>query len=193
MTYRNWLTGTLSASLVAVGLTVTTDAIADSGFYIGGSAGGATLEASAASDTPAIPEFPSSIDEDDTAFKVFAGYNFDLPLINLGVEAGYVDFGEPEIDVLGNELRINTTGLQLWGIAGIEVAVVDLFAKLGYINWDVEATLLGESASTDGSDLGYGVGVGFGLGPVRIRGEYELYDIDDFDLSMLSVGIEYRF
>ena len=91
---------------------------ADSGFYIGASAGGATLEADIGDS--GIPILPDSIDEDDTAFKVFAGYNFDLPSINLGVEAGYVDFGEPDIDTNVGELLFDPTGINLWGIAGIE-------------------------------------------------------------------------
>lgn len=175
------------------GLGIAAPAVADSGFYIGGSAGGATLESDFGSGTPPVPGLPASLDEDDTALKAFAGYRFDLPVIDLGVEAGYVDFGEPEIDVLGNELSINTTGFNLWGVATLDTGLLELFAKLGYIAWDVEASLLGASDSTDGSDLGYGLGVGFGLGPVRVRGEYELYDIDDFDLAMLSVGVEFRF
>ena len=107
---------------------------ADSGFYIGGSLGGATIEADFG-DT-GIPGFPQDIDEDDTAYKVFAGYKFDLPVLDLGIEAGYVDFGAPEIDVLTEEVELEPSGVNLWGIAGIEAGPVDLFAKVGYISWD---------------------------------------------------------
>lgn len=164
---------------------------ADSGFYVGGSVGGATLEADFG-DT-GIPGFPTDIDEDDTAFKVFAGYKFDLPVLDLGVEAGYVDFGAPEIDVLTEQVDIEPTGINLWGIAGIEAGPVDLFAKLGYISWDIEASVQGQSISDDGSDMGYGVGLSFGLGAVSVRGEYEVYDVEDADVSMLSLGIVYQF
>ena len=47
--------------------------------------------------------------------------------------------------------------------------------------------------SDDGSDLGYGLGLSFGLGPLEVRGEYELYDIEDADVSMISVGFTYLF
>ena len=166
-------------------------AMADSGFYVGGSVGGATLEASA-SDAD-LPGLPSSIDEDDTAFKVFAGYNFDLPVVDLAVEGGYVNFGQPEISTAFGDIEVETTGINLWGIAGIDAGPIDLFAKLGYISWDVEASLQGVSESDDGTDMGYGVGLGFGLAGVRIRGEYEVYDLDDADMSMLSVGISFQF
>ena len=180
----------LSLLLAAMALTPFA-ANADSGFYIGGSVGGATLEADFG-DT-GIPGFPEDIDEDDNAFKVFAGYKFDLPVIDLGIEAGYVDFGAPEIDVLAEEVELEPTGINLWGIAGIEAGPVDLFAKLGYISWDLEASVQGGSVSTDGSDLGYGVGLSFGLGSISVRGEYEVYDVEDADVSMLSLGVVYQF
>lgn len=166
-------------------------AFADSGGYIGAGIGGATLEANLG-DT-GIPGVPASLDEDDTAMKVFAGYTFDLPMIDLAVELGYVDFGAPEIDVLGEDLMLDTTGLNLWGIAAFEAGPVDLYAKVGYISWDVELELLTDSATVDGSDLGYGVGLSFGLAAIKVRGEYEVYDLDGADLSMLSVGLVYQF
>lgn len=164
---------------------------ADSGFYVGGSFGSGKIEADLG-DT-GLPGVPSSIDEDDTAYKAFVGYNFDLPSINLGVEAGYVDFGEPDVALNVGELQFDPTGINLWGIAGIEAGPVDIFGKLGYIAWDVDARALGESFSDSGSDIGYGLGIGFGVGPVQIRGEYEVYDIEDADVSMLSLGVVYRF
>lgn len=183
-----------AATLVLIGVAFTPlAATADSGFYIGGSLGGATLEAEFDPTDFPVPNLPSSIDEDDTAYKLFAGYRFDLPAIDLGVEAGYVNFGEPEVDILGEELVLDPTGINLWGIASLDAGVIDVFAKLGYIMWDVEAEILGESVSDDGSDIGYGVGLSFGLGPVDIRGEYELYDIEDADVSMLSLGIVFQF
>lgn len=184
-------TGTLKPRLAALALVfglAPFAAVADSGFYVGGGLGGATLEAD---DLDFIGL--TSLDEDDTAYKLFAGYNFDLPVVNLGVELGYVDFGKPEIDTNFGQIELDPTGVNLWGIAGVDAGPIDLFAKLGYITWDVEATGLGTSDSDDGSDMGYGVGLGFGLGGIKIRGEYEMYDIEDADLSMLSLSILYQF
>lgn len=183
----------LSAALAFAPLTAT----ADSGFYVGGSVGGATIEVDFG-DT-GIPDFPTEIDEDDTAYKLFAGYKFDLPGIDLGIEGGYVDFGKPDFGVevadVAVDVELDPTGFNLWGIAGIEAGPLDLFAKLGYIFWDLEASVPGTSVdeSDDGADIGYGLGVGFGLGPLQLRGEYEIYDIDDADLSMVSLGIAYQF
>ena len=51
----------------------------------------------------------------------------------------------------------------------------------------------GQSLSDDGSDMGYGLGLSFGLGSVSVRGEYEVYDVEDADVSMLSLGVVYQF
>jgi len=169
-----------------------TAAFAEGGFYIGGSVGAATLDADIG-DT-GIPSLPPSIDEDDTAFKVFAGYNFDLPVVDLGVEVSYADFGEPQIDIAGDPLLIGTTSLNLWGIAGLDLGPVNVFGKFGYVDYDAEAVYLDASDSDNGSGTGYGVGLRFGLGPVELRGEYEIYDLDDeADVEMLSVGIAFYF
>lgn len=164
---------------------------ADSGFYLGAGAGGATIEA----DLRGITSFglPSSIDEDDTAIKVFGGYIFDLPLLDIDIEAGYFDFGEPDVDVLGEALFFDTTGINVWGIASFDVAVFDVWGKLGFIAWDVDAKYLDARVRDDGYDLGYGVGVGFDIGPVMLRGELELYELDDADVSMRSLGVAYPF
>lgn len=183
----NWT----KALLALVACTLPLAAAADSGFYIGAGAGGATIEAELG-DT-GLPGLPSSIDEDDTATKFFAGYTFDLPAIDIAIEAGYVDFGEPDINFQAGELTVDTTGVNVWGIATLNAGLIDVYGKLGLIAWEVDAEILGQSASDDGTDLGYGVGAAFGLGPLEIRGEYELYDLDDTDVSMLSVGVLYRF
>jgi hypothetical protein len=181
---------TFSLAFIALAMgSLPLTAAADSGFYIGGAVGGATIESDVS-----IPEIPDGLDEDDTGFKVFAGYNFDLPVVDLGIEAGYVDFGKPEINTNFGDFDLDPTGINLWGIASIEAGPIDLYAKLGYLFWDLEVSGFGFSESLDdGSDLGYGAGLAFGLGSVKIRAEYEVYDLDEADLSMLSLGIVYQF
>lgn len=166
-------------------------AIADSNFYIGVGVGGASIEADIGD--VGIPALSTDIDEDDTAVKVFAGYDFDLPVLDLGLEVGYVDFGTPEVDILGDQLTLDTTGFNVWGIASIDVLVIDVYAKFGFIAWEVDAQFLDEGITEDGTDVGYGLGAAFELGPVELRGEFEVYDLDDADVSMLSLGLIYRF
>ena len=163
-------------------------ALADSGFYIGAAVGGATQDIELGG--------PPEIEEDDTAFKVFGGYKFDMSVVDLGIELAYVDFGEAEVDTAAGEFVFDPTGINLWGVAGFELGRVDLFAKLGVIAWDLETTTFAGKVSDDGTDLGFGLGAGFDIGKLQIRGEYELYDTSNADvtmLSMLSLGVVYPF
>ena len=163
-------------------------ALADSGFYIGAAAGGATQDIELGG--------PPEIEEDDAGFKVFGGYKFDMAIVDLGVELGYVDFGEAKINTSAGEFVFDPTGINLWGVAGFELGPVDLFAKFGVIAWDLETTTFAGKVSDDGTDYGFGLGAGFDFGKVQIRGEYELYDTSNVDvsmLSMLSLGVVYHF
>lgn len=166
---------------------------AGSGFYIGAGAGGATVESNLGDS--GLPNIPTDIDldEDDTATKFFVGYTFDLPFVDLAAELGYVNFGEPELDIAGDEFTQDTTGFNAWGIATLNAGLIDLYGKLGLIAWEAEQAFQGFDRDEDGTDVAYGIGAAFGLGPLEVRGEYEVYDLDDSDISMISVGLIYRF
>ena len=166
----------------------------ESGFYIGGSVGQATLE------LPAAPDF--DFNENDTAWKLLVGYNFDLGTFDLGVEAGYVNLGTPAIGDSTASIQFEPTGFNAFGLAGFELGPIDLFAKAGFIAWDVEVQISGSqvpapfqfSDTETGTDFGYGIGANWNFGKLGIRAEYEGYDIDDTDtVYMLSLGLIYRF
>lgn len=151
---------------------------ADSGFYIGGSAGDATVES-------------GPFDESDSAFKVIGGFNFGIiPLLDVAVEASYVDFGKPA----RNNSSIEVTGLDAFGLAGLSFGPFGLFAKAGMISWDADSSAGTVSSSDSGTDPAYGLGARFALGPISVRAEYELFDLkDEVDIELLSVGATYTF
>ena len=166
-----------------------TAAFAETGWYLGGSVGSATVDANISD--PDIPD-DLNFDESDFAWKVFGGWVWDPWVIDLGVEAGYVDFGKPSTSLV----EIDASALNLWGVAGFSIGPVGLFGKLGYIAWDADSSLLGTSISTsdDGSDVGYGIGAKFELWSLQFRAEYEIYDIEDTDdVSMFSLGVAWIF
>ncbi|MGH7944218.1 MAG: outer membrane beta-barrel protein [Opitutaceae bacterium] len=181
--------------IVAVACTVTIPVAtvnAESGLYAGGSLGSATIQAEVADPgSSSVFEF----DENDFAWKAFAGYNFDLVVIDLGIEGGYVDLGAPSGDFAGNSIDLDVTGLDVFGVAGIDLGPIGVFAKAGVISWDADATLNGiDEGSEDGNDPAYGVGARFALGTLEIRGEYEYFDLDTVeDVYMLSAGLVFRF
>ena len=178
------------AAALLVSFIVFAPAESEAGGYIGGSIGQSYIELDAG--TPAVPV---NFDEEDFGWKLMAGYNFDFAVITLGVEADYVDFGAPSGDVLGSQIEVDANGFAGFGTAGFDLGPVGVFAKLGVISWDASFSVDGfDAGSDDGTDPAYGVGVKFGLASVEIRGEYEIYDIEDSDdVAMLSVGLVWRF
>ena len=178
------------AAALLVSFIVFAPAESEAGGYIGGSIGQSYIELDAG--TPAVP---ANFDEEDFGWKLMAGYNFDFAVITLGVEADYVDFGAPSGNVLGSQIEVDTNGFAGFGTAGFDLGPVGVFAKFGVISWDASFSVDGfDAGSDDGTDPAYGVGVKFGLASVEIRGEYEIYDIEDSDdVAMLSVGLVWRF
>jgi hypothetical protein len=168
-------------------------AVAEAGFYAGGSLGSATIQADIpdAENIDEVLEF----DEDDLGWKAFGGYNFGLDFLALAIEAGYVDLGKPSGTFLDNELEVDVTGLDVFGLAGLQLGPIGVFAKAGVISWDIEATIDGiDAGDDDGTDPAYGVGARFNLGSLEIRGEYEMFDLDNVDdVYMLSAGLVWTF
>jgi hypothetical protein len=164
----------------------------ESGGYIGGSVGTATVEAYV--DDGQIPGVPP-FDEEETGWKIFAGYNFGItPIFDLGIEGSYVNFGNPSGTVQDIPVGIEVTGFDLFGVIGFDIGPVGVFGKVGYLYWDADALVADLSESFDGSDIAYGAGLRFNLGSLEIRGEYELFDIEDAeDVSMWSLGLAYHF
>ena len=156
---------------------------ADNGFYLGGSVGQANLKIDDLTNGISTADF----DADDTAFKLIAGMR---PLDWLGLEAAYVNFGEPEDTVLGQKLKADGDGISAFAVGFLATGPVDLFAKVGLISWDSK---ISGSFDDSGTDLAYGAGAQFRVLGLSIRAEYEKFEISDVDLDMISVGLTYTF
>jgi hypothetical protein len=96
---------------------------------------------------------------------------------------------------LGSSVGLDITGWDVFGLVGINLGPVGLFAKAGMISWDADATIDAiDAGSDDGTDPAYGIGARFTLGTLEIRGEYEYFDIDSAeDVYMLSAGLVFNF
>jgi opacity protein-like surface antigen len=152
------------------------------GPYIGGSLGWAVIDVSSG-----INDF----DDDDLGFKVFGGYNFGvIPLLDLAVEGSYANFGKASSSQIANQ-DVDITGWDLFGLAALNLGPVGLFGKVGQIWWDSDSNIA--QMDDSGNDMAYGLGLRFQIGSIAIRGEYEYFDLDDTDLSMLSAGVSWTF
>ena len=180
----------LGALLAVAALAASPAAVADSGPFIGASIGKANVSAELTD--PGLNNI--NFDEDDTTFKVYGGFAFDLPVVDFGVELGYFDLGSPSFDAGIAEASIDVSGIAAFALAGVNVGPVGLFLKGGYASWDADIQIDDIRGSEDGSDPAYGLGLRFTLGSAEIRGEYEVFDIDDADdVYMTTLGVVWRF
>ncbi|NND36586.1 MAG: outer membrane beta-barrel protein [Gammaproteobacteria bacterium] len=167
--------------LMIVGLLASGPAMAvKGGFYLGGSVGGATTE---------VSESGVTFDENDTAWKLFAGYHF---LQFFAVEAAYRDFGSPSTDIQGSDVKVSSTAFDVAGLGGIPLGPVYLFAKLGLAQWDADVTVDGTKISDDGTDIEVGIGLSVDVIKIQLRGEVEYLDAAD-GVFMYTVGAAWRF
>jgi len=162
---------------------------ADNGIYLGASLGQSKVEAG-----DSIPDLGNvEFDADATAYKVILGWR---PLDWLAVEGNYVDLGSGDDDVLGEKIESDIDGISLSAIGFLPVGPVDLFARVGVIDWSAElsAPTIDVRSKDDGTDLAYGVGAQFRLLGLSLRAEYERFEISDIDkVDLLSIGLTYTF
>jgi OOP family OmpA-OmpF porin len=158
----------------------------DNGIYLGASVGQSGVEVDESFEGENF-----SFDADSTGFKVIAGWRF---LDWLAVEGNYVDLGSGDDTIAGTKVEADIDGLSVSAVGFLPVGPVDLFARVGAINWDAKISALGESVSDDGTDLTYGVGAQFRVWSLSIRAEYEQFDVDAADtVDMISLGVTWTF
>lgn len=160
----------------------------DVGGYVGVSVGYVTTDALDELET--IPGV--SVDDSDTAFKVYAGYNYSA---NWGVEAFYADLGDLSATDGVDKFGLDAKSLGLALLAKLPVGEQsEVFVKLGYQRWDADVTLNGSVfAKGDDTDVMFGIGAAYAVDSVSIRAELERYVLDDADFDVLSVGVSYKF
>lgn len=158
----------------------------DSGLYIGGSIGQSSAEADFD-----LGESSFKVDDDDNGYKIFFGYNFGvLPLLDLGIEADYRDYGT----FGGNNVDTSVDSSELFGIVGLTLGPVGLFGKIGYSDTSLETGFDNFDINDSESATAYGLGAKINLGAFGIRAEYETLDLDVVDdLNMFSIGASYTF
>lgn len=147
----------------------------------------------------------SPFDDEDTGFKLFAGWR---PLDNFGIEASYADHGDVTVPtgivciaLIGvpcpAESRVQAKSTSLFAVGYLDLPMVDLFAKAGVSAWQAD----GESPSVptftfddSGSSFAWGVGAQARFGSLAARAEYERFPvIGDEQIGMISLSLSWTF
>lgn len=167
---------------------VTKPALADEGWYVGGSIGKGYVD--------------ENIDglqfkADGTAFRVFGGYSFND---HFAVEAGYLDLGtyRDTIDVAGTSVPVsaNADGFTFAAAATLPLSErLSALARVGFYFSDGQSTTAGITENDPSDENPFvGVGLGYSLSEyidVNLGADY--FDMDVAQPWMASVGVTVRF
>jgi opacity protein-like surface antigen len=161
----------------------------ESGLYVGAGFGQFNVGVDDVDDTD---EAISRIDDDDHAWKIFAGWRIN-PYVS--VELNYVDFGEnsgstgSSASGSSGNYSVDLAGFQPAVYGTIPLGPVELFGKVGYYFYDVDLSVNLDnihqdnfSADTSEEAFSYGAGIGATFFEhLNARLEYEKIDADFFD------------
>jgi len=164
----------LATAVTAATLTLSSGMAAAQGLYLGAGGGESKLK----EPSKALSSLSTSVDDKDSAWKAFLGYQFQQTPVAL--ELGYVDFGKftGSTPVLGVIDTWKAKGAYLDLVGGLPFNnQFSLFAKVGALRWRVEDTPLAGGASRhDGTDLTFGAGAQFDFNKnVGARIEWERF------------------
>jgi hypothetical protein len=173
----------LLAAVFAAGLAVLAGPVAAEGWYVGASSG--KVENRNWCDVS-----PAACDDKDSGWKIFAGNQLNR---FVGYEFGYTDLGQ----LTNTGITAEADGIVVSLVGMIPVGeMFSIAARVGAFRWnsDVNSTTPSLSRSRDGTNMTLGVGAKIPLGKrIDVRVEWERYDVDDDDYSLISAGIAFNF
>ena len=153
----------LAAMLGAAAMVVSAGAVAqqaDTGWYVGASLGNAEAG-----------------DEDDTAWRIAAGYRLSR---TFAAEVGYVNMG----DFGGGD---DVTSLELVGTAHFPMG--NQFSLYG-----LAGLAMLEAGDEDETELTFGVGAQYDFSRnMGVRLQWQRYNTDPDEIDVLSVGVVFKF
>jgi OOP family OmpA-OmpF porin len=183
--------GLLAAVSLLAPCIVAAQAQPGNGYYFGGSIGQMDVGGDC------VPGFACDTHK-DTSWKIFAGYTFNR---NFALELTYGDWGEISVSTSALGIPFNVTG-EIWSFGAAVLGMLPLggerFALLGklgvvYTEQKFTSSLPGvPGGAEDGNELHFGFGALFHITPaLAVRGEWER--LEDSEVDIMSVGIQYRF
>jgi opacity protein-like surface antigen len=204
----------ISILLLAFGATCASNrALAEDllGFYVGAAIGESHVRT--AQEIVGDTDYDYKFDEQHSAWKVIAGIR---PISPLGVEFGYIDFGNPRnaqtIFGFGGLTQADAKAWTLFGLAYLPLSVpfLDVYGKLGIARLRTTSTEVGPvpdcpagfvpcgppstfTTSDWSTNFAYGAGIQGQFGAVAIRAEYERISASGGNPDLVSLGATWTF
>ena len=156
-------------------------------FYIG-----AALNRSYVDEQIDLDGFDVRLDGDASGVRLALGYEFND---YFAAEIAHTDFGELNQSALGLSLSAEADAQELAVLGRLPLGErFTAFGRLGYAWWDAETAVEAAVADESGKDVSIGAGLEFSVGEtlsVALTGTR--YRIDELDVSVLGLGVRFRF
>jgi hypothetical protein len=177
---RRYRSISLALALGPAALLCATAALGDDAFglYVGGSVGQSSER---------FHPSDYSLRAQNTGYQVAAGWR---PIDLFAGEVDYVSLGRAH----GGVNYADTDGVGVSALGFLPIPLVDVYGRLGLVNWRANVHSPFASFHRSGSDLTYGVGAGAHWGNLGARLEYQRYDMSvSSTMSLTSVGVTWTF
>jgi hypothetical protein len=172
---RSYVALILALALLPAGAALADD---QTGIYVGGDVGNSTEHFGAGT---------FGVNADNSGYKVAVGIR---PIPIVAAELDYVGFGRASAGIN----FADTYGISASALAFLPIPIVDVYGRLGVIDWRTDASAPGFSFHRTGSDLTYGVGAGAHWGAFAARLEYEHYQVAGAStMQLATLGLTYSF
>lgn len=194
-------TSTIGTAAIFAAALLSTQALAadGTGFYLGASVG----QSKAQDGCTGLAGTGITCDDTDTAFSIFGGYQVNT---NFGVELGYTDLGKVTASGFGATASFKSKAIELLGVGTYPInPQFDVYGKLGFFRWNLDANASGPggsfSESDSGTDLTFGFGVKYHFTQnVGMRVQWQRYDnigneatTGTSDVDVIGVGLVVKF
>jgi OOP family OmpA-OmpF porin len=172
-------------AILIVSILFAASAQAEGAFRFGIGAGQATIKAD-----------DVDLEGNATAWEIFGGYEANQ---YFAVELGYIDGGTADDTIDNAKVEADTTAVVASVIGSLPIGEsFSIYARGGLLHWKSDEALKVDGItvatdSLDGDDPFYGVGVAANVEGALLRLEYRLADLDDTDLSLISLALAWRF
>lgn len=204
----------------ALGAATAAQSAEDSGFYIGGGIGRATLSGDL--ESIRINGARPTLDDWDTAWRAIVGYQVNK---YLALQVEYIDTGTQELHLTGGigfalDGQTTNTVASVIGILPITDSI-SVYGKVGYDFYDAKFQVIGRERvppdniavreffrnemNESGEELMYGAGVRLTRDAFTFNLQYEIVDVDfeaqlfnerlgqNWDLNIISLSTTYKF